>query len=265
MITLSKALIKKNTVNDIRPRVKFFGAKIDPLTMEETLTCVDRIIENRTPVQHVVVNVAKVIMMFSDMELRKAVNSCSLINADGQGIVWGARLLGLNVPERVAGIDLFIKIVERAPAKKHRIYLLGAKQDILEKVVETFNKKYPGITFAGFRNGYWTPAEEEKVVQDIRDSRADCLFVAMPSPKKEFFLNKHLAAMNVPFVMGVGGSFDVVAGYVKRAPLWMQKAGLEWFYRFISEPGRMWKRYLTTNAVFVGMLAKVMMTRKGKR
>lgn len=262
---MSKALNKAKIVNDVRPRVKFFGAKIDPLTMQETLTCVDRIIQNRTPVQHVVVNVAKVIMMLKDLELRKAVNSCSLINADGQGIVWGARLLGFDIPERVAGIDLFLNIVERSPAKGHRLYLLGAKQEILEKVIETFNKKYPGVVFAGFRNGYWTPAEEAQVVQDIRDSRADCLFVAMPSPKKEIFLNKHLSAMNVPFVMGVGGSFDVVAGYVKRAPVWMQKAGLEWFYRFISEPGRMWKRYLTTNAKFAGMLAKVMMTRKGKR
>jgi len=266
MITesLKSPVVKKPIVNHIRPRVEYFGAWVDPLNMEETLQCVDRIIEMRIPVQHVVVNVAKIVMIQKDRLLRSAVNSCALINADGQGVVWGAQLLGINIPERVTGIDLFVKIVERSPAKGYRIYLLGAKPEIVKRVADTFQIKYPGVQIAGYRHGYWSDVQEAEVVQDIIDSKADCLFVAIPSPRKEMFLNKYVDRMNVPFVMGVGGSFDVIAGYVKRAPEWMQKGGLEWFYRLMAEPGRMWKRYLTTNLVYLGMILQALVTGKGR-
>lgn len=261
---IAETVVKKPIVNKIRPRVEFFGAWIDPLTMEESLRCVDEIIERKVPTQHVVVNVSKIVMMQKDRVLRQAVNSCGLINADGQGIVWGAKLLGVDIPERVTGIDLFVKIVERSPAKGYRIYLLGAKEEIVKRVADTFLIKYPGVQIAGYRNGYWKDEDEETVVQNIIDSKADCLFVAIPSPRKEIFLNKYVDRLNVPFVMGVGGSFDVVAGFVNRAPEWMQKAGLEWFYRLMAEPGRMWKRYLTSNAAYLAMLLKALFLGKGR-
>lgn len=262
MQTLNENVIEREIAIAVRPRVEFFGSLIDPLTMEETLEHVERIIAERRITQHVVVNVAKLVMMQKDEALREIVNSCELINADGQGIVWGANLLDLKIPERVAGIDLFENIVARSPQKKWRPYFLGARQEIVQKVVAIFRKKYPMLEVAGFRDGYFNREQEQGVAEAIRDSGADVLFVAMGSPQKEIFLNRYVDMMGVPFVMGVGGSFDVVAGHVKRAPVWMQKAGLEWFYRFACEPGRMWKRYLVTNVIFLGMILKAVLKKR---
>ncbi len=245
-------------------RIHFFNAWLDPLTMEETLRRVQDIIQERKPEQHVVINVAKLVLMQKNKELRDIVNSCGLINADGQGIVWGARLLGLQIPERVTGIDLFMNIVKLADRKNYKVYFLGAKETTVKRVVDILSSDAPGLQAAGCRNGYFSAEEEKGVAEAIRDSGADILFVAMSSPKKEFFLKKYLDLMQVPFTMGVGGSFDVVAGETLRAPLWMQQAGLEWFFRFLNEPGRMWKRYLVTNAIFFGMLLKALISGKGK-
>jgi N-acetylglucosaminyldiphosphoundecaprenol N-acetyl-beta-D-mannosaminyltransferase len=243
-------------------RVSVFGANIDPLTMQETLISVEKIIQRRKPNQHVVVNVAKLVMMQKDKSVRNIVNSCALINADGQGVVWGAKLIGVKVPERVAGIDLFTHLVELASEKGYKPYFLGAREEVLNKVVSTFESKYSKLQIAGKRNGYFSGDEEKEIVESIRSSNADILFVAMSSPHKEIFLNKYLEDLGVPFVMGVGGSFDVVSGVTKRAPMWMQKFGMEWFFRFMCEPRRMWKRYLVTNTIFLGMILKVLVTGK---
>lgn len=245
-------------------RVSMFGANIDPLTMQETLLCVENIICHRKPNQHVVVNVAKLVMMQKDKAVRNIVNSCALINADGQGVVWGARLVGVKVPERVAGIDLFVNLVEVAADKGYKLFFFGAREEVLNKVISTFKAKYSELQIVGKRNGYFNENDESKIVESIRNSKADILFVAMSSPKKEIFLNKYLQDMGVPFVMGVGGSFDVVSGVTKRAPLWMQKSGLEWFFRFLCEPQRMWKRYLVTNTIFLGMILKALILGKKK-
>lgn len=243
-------------------RVRFFGAWIDLLSMEETLERVDSIIRERTMTQHVAINVAKLVMMQQDKSLRDVINACGLISADGQGIVWGARLLGLKIPERVSGIDLFERIVEHSATRGYRLYFLGAKQEIVEAVVRKFQARYP-VQIAGYRNGYFRSAQEPEIAQAIRDSKADVLFVGMSSPQKEWFLSRYASCMSVPFVMGVGGSFDVIAGSIKRAPVWMQRLGLEWFFRLLCEPRRMWKRYLVTNTVFLGMLIGALV-RKGQ-
>ena len=245
-----------------RKRIKFFNCWIDPLTMEETLKCIEAIIQDRIPSQHVVINVAKLVNMQNDENLKSIVNSCGLINADGQGIVWAAKFLNLNIPERVTGIDLMLNLVKLASEKEYKVYLLGAREEILKKVVAVFKEEYPNLNIVGYKDGYFLQLEEKRIVSDIKASEADILFVAMSSPQKELFLSKHQYAMGVPFVMGVGGSFDVVAGHVKRAPLWMQKIGLEWFFRFLCEPRRMWKRYLVTNTIFLFMLLKAVAYRK---
>lgn len=245
-------------------RVEFMGSKIDALTMQETLERVSGAIDRDEPMQHVVVNVAKLVTMRHDKQLRDIVNGCELINADGAGIVMGARLLGVDIPERVAGIDLMQQLIAQASRKGHRVFFLGAEEEVVRDVVSHYRKTYPDLNICGYRNGYFKPEEESRVAKKIRDARPDILFVAMSSPKKENFINEHKAVMNVPFMMGVGGSFDVVAGKVKRAPLWMQSAGLEWFYRLVQEPRRMWKRYLFTNVQFGWMLAgRAVSTRLG--
>ena len=155
------------------------------------------------------------------------------------------------MPERIAGIDIMYKLLQQANESHYRVYFLGAKPEVLRKVIRTVQRDYPGICIAGYRDGYFDKAQEQSVAEGIRNSRADIFFVAISSPKKEKFLRKWRDFINVPVCHGVGGSFDILAGVSKRAPLWMQKCGIEWFYRLIQEPRRMWRRYLITNTIFI--------------
>jgi N-acetylglucosaminyldiphosphoundecaprenol N-acetyl-beta-D-mannosaminyltransferase len=237
-------------------RIELMGCKVDNLSMEETLKTVEGFIASGQPHQHVVVNVDKLVKARDDAELRNIINNCALINADGMPVVWASRLLGKPLKERVAGVDLFEALMQRSAEKGWRVYLLGAKEEIVSRVKQIYEIRFPDLQFAGYRNGYWTPEEEAGVVDQITQARADILFVAISSPKKEQFLGAYQAQMRIPFAMGVGGTFDVAAGKVKRAPRWMQRSGLEWFYRFLQEPRRMFRRYFIDDMAFVGMLAK---------
>jgi N-acetylglucosaminyldiphosphoundecaprenol N-acetyl-beta-D-mannosaminyltransferase len=204
----------------------------------------------------VVVNVDKLVKASRDPELRRIINGCALINADGMPVVWASRLLGKPLKERVAGIDLFEALMRRAGDKGWRVFLLGAREEVVRAVRDTYLRRYPQLVIAGYRNGYWSEQDEPAVVEQVQSSRADLLFVAISSPKKEQFLGRYQAAMRIPFARGVGGTFDVAIGRVKRAPLWMQRAGLEWFYRFLQEPRRMFRRYFIDDLAFVWLLIK---------
>ena len=235
----------------IEKRYPILNTYVNPVSKEETVQVVEQMIENRAPVQHVVINALKVNLMRKDEELRKIVNECPLINADGASILLAARLLKVPVKERVTGFDLFVRLVEEAADKHYKIYLFGAREEVVKKVKSNLEEKYPSLQIAGYRNGYFTEADEPEIVRDMAESGADMMFVAFSSPKKEYWIRKYLKQLNIPFVMGVGGSFDVIAGTTKRAPIWMQKCCMEWFYRFIQEPGRLWKRYLIGNISFI--------------
>jgi len=239
-----------------RSRIEMMGCTIDNLSMEDTLQTIEGFIASGRPHQHVVVNVDKLVKAQHDLELRQIINECALINADGMPVVWASRLLGKPLKERVAGVDLFEALMARAAEKGWRVYLLGAKEDIVSRVLQLYQARFPKLVFAGYRNGYWTAGEENAVVDQIAAARADLLFVAISSPKKEQFLGAYQARMKIPFAMGVGGTFDVVAGKVKRAPVWMQKTGFEWFYRFLQEPRRMFRRYFIDDMAFFGLLLK---------
>jgi N-acetylglucosaminyldiphosphoundecaprenol N-acetyl-beta-D-mannosaminyltransferase len=251
-----------STVRTPHERIRMMGCDIDNLTMEETLQTVEGFIDSGRPHQHVVVNVDKLVKARRDAELREVINNCALVNVDGMPVVWASRLVGKPLKERVAGVDLFEALMARAAVKGWRIFLLGAREEIVSRVRHLYEAKYPGLVIAGHRNGYWKADEEAAVVQQVADARADILFVAISSPKKEQFLAKHQAHMKIPFAMGVGGTFDVAAGHVKRAPIWMQRSGLEWFYRFLQEPRRMFRRYFIEDMAFIGMVAKEMMLRR---
>ena len=226
---------------------------MDIATMQETVSFIENRIEKKEFLQHVVVNVAKIVNMQKDPTLADSVKACDLINIDGMGVVFGARFLGHDVPERVAGVDLFHELLAMSAKRNFPVFLLGATQEVVSETVSKVKAHNPDLTIAGYNDGYFWE-DEEAVVTKIRESGAKLLFVAITSPKKENFINKWQDKLGVDFVMGVGGTFDVVAGKVKRAPLWMQKAGLEWLYRVIQEPGRMWKRYLVTNTKFIILL-----------
>jgi N-acetylglucosaminyldiphosphoundecaprenol N-acetyl-beta-D-mannosaminyltransferase len=237
-------------------RIEMMGCQIDNLSMEETLEVIEGFIKSGKPHQHVVVNVDKLVKASRDAELRRIINECALINVDGMPVVWASRLLGKPLKERVAGVDLFEALMKRAALKGWRVFLLGAREEVVSGVKTVYESKYPGLVVAGYRNGYWKADEEPAVVDQIKAARADLLFVAISSPKKEQFLGRYQAEMRIPFAMGVGGTFDVAVGKVKRAPVWMQKAGLEWFYRFLQEPRRMFHRYFIEDMAFVRLLIK---------
>lgn len=239
---------------DAPARITLMGCQIDNLSMEETLQTIEGFIASGRPHQHVVVNVDKLVKAQQDPELRRIINDCALINADGMPVVWASRLLGRPLKERVAGVDLFDALMVRAAHKGWRVYLLGAREEVVSRVQQLYQQRFPHLVFAGWRNGYWTPEQEPEVVRHITEARADLLFVAISSPKKEQFLGAYQAQMRIPFAMGVGGSFDVAAGQVSRAPRWMQRCGLEWFYRFLQEPRRMFRRYFIEDMAFFGLL-----------
>lgn len=236
-------------------RIEFLKAPMDVATMPETVGFIENRIKEGDFLQHVVVNVAKIVNMQKDKVLADSVNACDLINIDGMGVVIGARFLGHDVPERVAGVDLFHELLRMSAKCDFPVFLLGATEDVVSKTASKVKEQNPLLTIAGFNDGYFWE-DEQAVVDKIKASGAKLLFVAITSPKKENFINKWQDKLGVDFVMGVGGTFDVVAGKVNRAPKWMQEYGLEWFYRVLQEPGRMWKRYLVTNSKFACLLLK---------
>lgn len=245
-----------------RKRRLFLGFPIDALSTGETLEVIERAIQQRIPIQHVVVNVAKLISMRSDAELARDVTESDLINVDGMGVVFGCRLLGIPVKERVAGIDLMERLLAECAAKGWRPYFLGATEEVLQEAVCRLAARHPRLDIAGSHHGYFPPSDDERIATQIADARPDCLFIAISSPRKEAFMNRWRERMNIPFVMGVGGSIDVIAGKVQRAPLWMQRVGLEWLFRLVQEPGRLWRRYLFTNAAYARLLMLELLKRR---
>jgi N-acetylglucosaminyldiphosphoundecaprenol N-acetyl-beta-D-mannosaminyltransferase len=239
------------------PSIDFLTIPVASVTMQQTVQAIEQCIQNDEHIQHVVINAWKVVAMQKDKKLYDSVVNCDLINADGQSIVWAARLLGKHLPERVAGIDLMENLIALAHRKGYKCFFFGAREEIVRRIAAIYAEKYSPEIIAGYHNGYYTQDEESAIARQISESGAHILFVAISSPKKEIFINTHKEILNkVNFTMGVGGSFDVVAGITKRAPRWMQKTGMEWFFRFIQEPGRMWRRYLTGNYQFIKLVFK---------
>jgi N-acetylglucosaminyldiphosphoundecaprenol N-acetyl-beta-D-mannosaminyltransferase len=223
--------------------------------MRDTVEWIDSRIKKQQFTHHVVVNVAKLVNMRRNSRLRCSVAACDITNVDGMGLIYGARILGISIHEKVSGIDLFHELLVLAARREYPIFLLGAKEEVVEKVVIILQKRYKGLKISGHHHGYFW-SDELSIVEEIRKSSARLLFVGITSPKKEEFINRWKGQLGVDFVMGVGGTFDVVAGKVKRAPYWMQIYGFEWLFRTIQEPRRMWKRYLVTNSIFAWLVLK---------
>ncbi|MDP6875852.1 MAG: WecB/TagA/CpsF family glycosyltransferase, partial [Alphaproteobacteria bacterium] len=235
-------------------RIEMLGAPLDLLSMAETVAKAEEAMATGQRLQQVVINVAKLVNIRTDPDLRRDVLESDIINIDGTGVLWAARLLGHKVEERVAGIDLMLALIASCARRGFKPYFLGAREEILSQAMAQLRADHPDLQIAGCRNGYFTAEEEDQIVAEIRDSGAHCLFVAISSPTKERFLHQHRDHLGVPYLMGVGGALDVVAGKVQRAPIWMQSTGLEWLYRLAQEPRRMWRRYLVTNSIFLFLL-----------
>jgi len=246
---------------DSASRAKVLGCEIDRVDLEQALARCQAAIEARGFVQHMAINVAKLVAMRRDPKLRDGVAQCELVTADGQPVVWASRLLRDPLPERVAGIDLMERLLALAAENGYRTYILGARDEILQRAVERMRAEYPALQLAGYRDGYYEDAEEAEVARAITAARPDILLVAMSSPRKEFFLARYRERLGVPFVMGVGGAIDVYAGLRRRAPVWLQRLGLEWLFRLAQEPRRLARRYVTTNARFLALLVRELLVR----
>lgn len=245
-------------------RANVAGCHIDRLNMAQTLARCEELIATEGPSQHVAINAAKVVAMDDDPELREIVEACELVSADGQSIVWASRFLGDALPTRVAGIDLMTELLALSERKGYRPYFLGARQEVLDRALANARERHPGLEIAGARDGYFTDDEGPAVAEAIRAASPDILFVAISSPKKEYWLSRYGRQIEVPFIMGVGGSVDVLAGITRRAPAIVQRTGLEWLYRLAQEPRRLLKRYLSTNGRFIALVVRHRFRRAGR-
>jgi N-acetylglucosaminyldiphosphoundecaprenol N-acetyl-beta-D-mannosaminyltransferase len=206
--------------------------------MDGALTWVRARIASRAPAYVVTLNGALLVRAAREADLRDLVNSAGLVTADGIGVLLAARVLGIPLAERVAGIDLTLAVLAQAAASGHRVFLLGSAHGVAEAAADVLRRRYPALAVAGTHHGYFETADEPRVVEQIRATRPDVLFVALGAPRQELWMRRWLSDLQVPVAIGVGGSLDVIAGRVARAPAWAQHVGLEWFYRALREPRR---------------------------
>ena len=219
-------------------QVNILGVNVDAVTMAEAVAHVTEAMDVRANVMIATANAEMIMRATHDEELRDILNAAALVVPDGAGTVWAARHLGHAMPERVAGYDLAQELLRRAPAEGRRIYFFGAAPGVAEKAKEKAEQLYPGIEIVGVRNGFFSPADNAAIIAEIREARPDLLLVALGVPKQEKWIAAHLAELGVPVAIGVGGTLDVMAGVMKRAPYWMQKAKLEWLFRGLMQPKR---------------------------
>jgi len=234
-----------------------FGLRFHSLSMQQTLEQVEKFIRNYSVPKMIFTPTAELIVRANEDEiLRNIYNSSDLLTVDSYVVYYAARLLGHNIPEPVSAARLMLNLLPIIHKKGYSIYLLGATEEIVNKVVENLKKQYPNINIVGWHNGYFDLENDIEIVDDIRKNKPDILFVAMSSPLKERFISKNLNKMNVPVSIGVGGTFDIIARKCNLAPKWVSKIGLEWFYRLCQEPKRLYKRYLITNTKFLYIFIK---------
>ncbi|MCV2864051.1 WecB/TagA/CpsF family glycosyltransferase [Albidovulum sediminicola] len=240
---------------------EFLGAPFHRVDMDRALALANRAMRDHQRLQHCDINVAKIIQMRSDPDLARYVRESDIVCIDGAGVMLGCRVLGIPTGGRVTGVDLMMRTLDLCEHAGFRPYFFGARQEVVEAVAERLAKTHPNLKLAGYRNGYFRKEDEAAIVAEIRASGADCLFVGITSPIKERFLFEHRDALGVPFQLGVGGALDVLAGKVRRAPRFVQAIGMEWLFRVLQEPRRLFWRYLSTNTRF-GMLLLGALLRK---
>lgn len=243
--------ISQESILSSHERVEILGAKIDPLTMKETIQLVDEYIKTKTPLHLIGVNSDKINEMKENATMQKIVNSCGIISADGTSIVLAGMHLNKHIPERVAGIDLMDKLINLCAKNSYKVFLLGAKDAVVKKTSHVLQNKYPKLNICGIHDGYFSVSEWKKISEHIYSAKPDIVFVGITSPTKEYLIEYLQNQGHNCVFMGVGGSFDVISGYKSRAPKWMQKNNLEWFYRFVQEPRRLFKRYFFGNIIFI--------------
>lgn len=246
-------------------RSEFLGCPMDAIGRQELLAELCARLERRQPTTILFANVAKLVWVRRDPELRRALAQADFVLADGQPLVWVSRLLGQPLPERIAGIDLMEEMLAAAAEKGWRVFFLGAQESVLRQAIMNLKERHAGLIVAGVQHGYFTAAETERVLERINQSEADLLLVGLDSPQKELWLTRYGARLKVPVRQAVGGSFEIAAGRRRRAPTWMRRMGLEWLYRLLQDPLHLGWRYLYTNTVFLLLITQALLRRRRQR
>ncbi len=218
--------------------MKILGIRVDRVDMVEALCRVQKYIQSDKPHQIITVNAEILYRASQDPQLKEVIDQADLVTPDGSGVVWAAQKLGEPLPERVTGIDLMKEICKQAFHNKWRLYLLGGEPGVAEEAARGMREAFPGIEIVGCHHGYFGPEEEEEIVAAIAQAAPQVVFVALGAPKQDYFIAKYKERLGAAVLMGVGGSFDVMAGRIKRAPVFMQKLQLEWLWRLIRQPWR---------------------------
>ncbi|GAB4400427.1 MAG: WecB/TagA/CpsF family glycosyltransferase [Anaerolineales bacterium] len=234
--------------------VRFLGIPVHNVDSREALQILDAFIRERKPRQVVTVNPEFVMAARRDAAFRDVLLHADLSLPDGVGLLLGARILGTPLKERVTGVDTVMRVAALAAERGYRLYLLGAAPGVAEEAARRLVQANPGLTIAGTYAGSPAPDEEDAIVARITAATPDVLFVAYGAPKQDLWIARNLARLGVPMAMGVGGAFDFIAGRAKRAPLWMQRMGLEWLHRLIHQPWR-WRRMLALPQFLFAVIA----------
>jgi N-acetylglucosaminyldiphosphoundecaprenol N-acetyl-beta-D-mannosaminyltransferase len=245
-------------------QIDLLNVRVDRIDFAAAMGRVRQAIQVRRPCQIVTVNVDFVKLAKADSAYRRLINTADLSVADGMPLLWAARLIGAPLPERITGTDLVIGCAQMAATEGHRLFLLGAAPGVAEQAAAELERRFPGLTVCGTYAppfGPWAEDEDRQIVERIRAARPDVLFVAFGAPRQDVWIREHMAELDVPVSVGIGGTLNFLAGKIRRAPQWMQDFGLEWLYRVVQEPGRLWKRYLLEDfPIFFQLLAQARLT-----
>jgi len=219
-------------------QISVLGVRVDAITMPEALNIIERFVQDGKPRYVITINAEMAYRAWQESALNELIQEAGLVTPDGFCVVWAARRLGTPVPERVTGIDLVQALLPLAAQKGWPLYFYGGKPGIAEKAARQLKENYPGISIVGVSHGYLNDQENQRLLTDIKTKQPHILLVALGAPRQEFWIRHHLAKLNVPVSIGVGGTLDVLSGQVKRAPAVFQRLKMEWLYRLAKEPWR---------------------------
>jgi len=223
------------------PAVSILGVRVHRMGMEEVLRCIERWIAERVPRMVITADANALVLAQQDVEFRVLLQTADLITPDGAGLLWAARRLKQPFPERVPGVELVAQLVRMSHERGYRLYFVGAAPGVAQRAAHALQQSFPNAQIVGVDHGYFHPDEEPAILKRIAAACPDVLLVGMGMPRQEKWIARHKERLGVPVSVGVGGSFDVYGGVVRRAPRWMQRYGLEWLWRLLHDPRKIAK------------------------
>lgn len=250
------------------PRANILGVGVSAINMEMALRTIEEWIARQEPHYVCVTGVHGVMESWRDGELRRTHNAAGLVTPDGMPLVWLSRFMGFRQVERVYGPDLMLAVCERSATRGYRQFFYGGAPGVAEKLASRLQSRFPGLQVAGFYSPPFralTPEEDRTVAERINVAKPSILWVGLSTPKQERWMAEHVTRLNAPVLIGVGAAFDFHAGHKRQAPRWMQQGGLEWLFRLLMEPRRLWRRYLINNPWFLWLVLLQALGRRPSR